>query len=381
MSKLIWLPERPAESSEPPRVLARHGKTWLSAPLPAAGEACIAVVPAGVYQWHALTLPKLPRHKRAAAAASLLEPQLIVDVERTVFAVQPSQPDGRCAVAVLDQSWIDDAQAWLKAQQIHPRRWIPETALLPQVADAWTLFLRDDEWVLSLGPDQHWLLDQRDDGATPSVFRAVLEAGAAPRECLICGLPGHAQRAEQHTPIPPLWLATCGLRARVSDGTDWLQPPSGQTPDLAPEGSRSWAWPRMDFKRWRLPLTLAALALGVQGLGLAAQYLQWRGEAQALTQQISEAQSRLSLEAQALQEPAANQMLAQQLSRVVDLDLAPPAVTRLQYDNGKLFVELDPKRIDVRALSQRVNQLGGELTTAANGAPLLRFTSPDRVKK
>ena len=371
--KLIWIPEHIDTRSAEPACLALHGGRWVSAPAPTAGERCIAVVPASVYQWHVIDLPKLPRSKWQAAAASVIEPKLMQDIERCVFHVLPRDEQGQHAVAVIDREWVAAAQNWLNPLSAKIDRWVPESSLLQPSPAQWMLFQSAGDWVLASSAFDHYVLDQSPDNSPPLMMRAALETHGVPREVQVAGLPTPPHLAERHTPQPPLWLAALGLRAQAITGTDWLTLPGRDTPDFSPEGSgrRRWALPRLGA--WRTPLIVAGLALTTYGAGLGAQYLQWRAEAATLKEQIAQNTKTLETRLAATQEPASHVALAQHLARLTGLGLAPPAITRLEFNGKHLTAELDKTRVDLTTLTARVQEQGGTLVPLASGNIALRL--------
>jgi len=374
MTKLVWLPENPDAAQAAPICLASHGAQWSSAPLPALGERTLAVVPASLYQWHVIELPKLPRTKWVSAAASIIEPRLLQDVERTVIHVEPRAADGTHAVAVFDRAWLDAAQDWLARSGLTPQCWVPETSLLPAGEGRWVLYQRHREWVLVCGPHEHCVLDASSDSSAPLMMRAALDAHGQPATCLVVALPDPPQLAERYQPDVPLWLATLGLRAQVANGTEWLVTPTGREADFSPTGSRRTAFQAPDLGRWRKPALLAAMLLGLYGAGLAAQYLQWRNEAATLDQSIREATTALEREAAATREPGSHRALAELMGKLVALSLTPPNITRLDFDGTQLTAELDGKRVSTEQLAPRIREAGGLLITPPAGPPVVRFT-------
>lgn len=374
MTTLIWLPEHPGQDG-PVRCLKRQGTRWVSTPL-TPGRDALAVVPASLYQWHRIKLPRLAPRQRAAAAASILEPTLMQDMERTVFQVQPVGPAGDTLVAVFDRDWARAAQQWLANRQQKVRQWVPETALLPRAPGSPTLFLRDGEWVLCQGPDHHVVLDHTPDDTAPALFRAAVESTTpALRECQIAGLPDPDEPAERHTPAAPLWLATQGVRARVLPGTDWLQPPGPTTPNLDPSPRAFGSRIAIDFRAWRLPLTLGLLALAAHGVGLGLQTVQWQNEMTQLTAEIAQSQQALSQQPQG-RPHAGSAILAQHLARLADLGVVPPALKRLDYQDGELTAELDPARVNLDTLAARLPDIGGALVPGSKGERLLHLPKP-----
>ncbi|MEY3201540.1 MAG: hypothetical protein RIR70_1090 [Pseudomonadota bacterium] len=374
MTKLIWLPESPEDDSLVTPCLAAHAGHWSSAPLPALGEPAIAVVPASLYQWHVISLPKLPRGKWQAAAASIIEPRLLDEMERMVFHVEPRASDGTHAVAVFDREWVSRAQDWLGRKGLAPQRWVPETSLLPAGEGRWVLYQRRGEWVLARSRFEHCVLDVSSDSSAPLMMRAALDAHGMPVTCMVASLAEPPQLAERYQPEVPLWLATLGLRATVAPGTEWLVTPSPREANFSPSGSTRRQFHLPELGRWKKPALLAGLLLGLHGAGLAAQYLQWRSEAQGLQQSIRETTTALERESTGSREPASHVALATLMNKLPALSLTPPNITRLEFDGSQLIVELDPKRVKPDELAPRIREAGGTLITPPTGAAVVRFT-------
>lgn len=368
--KLLWLPERDT-SIEALTCLALHAGRWVSAPAPAAGERFIAVVPAGVYQWHDIELPKLPRGKWASAAASVLEPHLLQEVEQCVFHVEPRDARGRHKVAVIERAWLAAARSVLEGAGLSALRWVPETSLIN--SERWMLWSRDGEWLLAMGGHRHCVLDHSEGHDAPLMLRAAIEAHGGPDEIGVAGLASPPQLAERHSPHVPLWLATAGLRAKVIEGTAWIAAPDGKCPDFSPEGARRSI--SVDWSAWRTPALVACAVLIAHGAGLAMQYAQWKSEEAALRTRIDDMRMKLSQEQAVLNEPASHRALASMLDKLAALQLSPPAITRLEFDGKQVIAELDPGRVDAAALGSKVQAQGGSLISAGASVLKLRFAT------
>ncbi len=369
--KLLWLPEHDSPL-DALTCLALHAARWVSAPAPTAGERFIAVVPAGVYQWHDIELPKLPRSQLTAAAASVLEPHLLQEVEQCVFHVEPRDARGRHKVAVIDRAWLARTRAALEAAGLAALRWVPETSLMQVEPSRWMLLYREGEWLLASGAHQHCVLDHSEDHVPPLMLRAALDAHGSPTEICVAGVPAPPQLAERHSPPAPLWLATLGLRARVIEGTGWIASPDGTSPDFSPEGGRS-RW-RADWSAWRTPALLALAILITHGAGLLIQYAQWQNEATTQEARLEELRTQLSREQAVLAEPASHRLLAALLDKLAALQLTPPAITRVEFDGKQLIAELDASRIDA-SFGARVEAQGGTLVGAGTNTLKLRFAA------
>lgn len=337
MTILLWLPEHP-EPAAGVFALEASSEGWRETR--ATPSRAIAVVPASVVQWHVLRLPDLPRAKVAQAAASLIEPALMVDAERCVFCVMPTQADGLTRVAVIDREWLARAKDFLAGRGVVATRWVAETALLPRASGQWTLFERAGEWVLVRDDGYHALLDQAAEGEVPAVFRAALAARGAPKECVVVSI-GRARA--------PLWLASCGVRARVGELS--LRVPDDEDL-LRPGRGAGWA-------RWRFGAALAAGLVVVNLVGWLAHTAQMVGEEKTL---------RASLAWRAGNDAA----LAAVLARLGESGLAARVVA-LDFDGAKLEADIEAGAAERPSLSARLKAAGGTLVEGEADRLRVRF--------
>ncbi|HEV2220970.1 MAG TPA: type II secretion system protein GspL, partial [Casimicrobiaceae bacterium] len=218
----------------------------------------------------ALDLPPMPPARLRAAAAYAIEDQLATPIDEAVVATGAQGDDGRVLVAVAS----GESVATLAAGMPRIARLLPESALAP-VLDGWT-------WCASAAGGS---FVRRSDGSTLALGD-VPASGDLPAE--LASALAQAQRSDQ-TParvhvafaqdIAALakWSRASGIEFVAAQPFRWdeASPDAyARAPNLLAEDKAAPAATAAGatLRAFRLPLAIAALALGVHIVALLAQW-------------------------------------------------------------------------------------------------------------
>jgi general secretion pathway protein L len=226
----------------------------------------------------AVQAPPLSGPRLKAALPGLVEEHILGDPAEAVLVAGPAQPDGTRPVAVAQRDWLEGLVRTLLAQGARAVSALPSQLCLPLQPGSVSAAIGYGELTLRLGPYQGMGLAL--DGPAATALQTVRAlAGDAP---LLLFVP-HEQLGEYQA----LALeAGPGITLEADDWAHWIAGARGATLDLVP-GLGAAGAPTRDWRRWRWPLGLAALAVLVNLAGLNFEWIRMRGEAAALRQQMA----------------------------------------------------------------------------------------------
>ncbi|HMA32245.1 MAG TPA: type II secretion system protein GspL [Casimicrobiaceae bacterium] len=236
-----------------------------------AGARVEGVLAADAVRLVTLDLPPMPVARLRAAAAYAIEDRLATSIDESVVATGPQRDDGSVLAAVAAAATVAAVVAGIPGLA----RLIPEPALAP-VHDGWTwcasaaggtFIRRSDGSTVAIG-------DVPASGELPGELSAALtqarHGGQGPQRV-------HVAFA-QDTAVLARWSQAAGIAFVPADAFRWDEADAkaiAQAPDLlareqpAPAAS---AAAGATLRAFRLPLAIAALALGVHVLALVAQW-------------------------------------------------------------------------------------------------------------
>jgi general secretion pathway protein L len=225
----------------------------------------------------AVQAPPLSGPRLKAALPGLVEEHILGDPAEAVLVAGPAQPDGTRPVAVVQRDWFEGLVRTLLAQGARAVSTLPSQLCLPLQPGSVSAAIGHGELTLRLGPYQGMGLAL--DGPPAAALQTVRAlAGDAP---LLLFVP-HEQLGEYQA----LALeAGPGITLEADDWAHWIAGARGATLDLVP-GLGAAGAPTRDWRRWRWPLRLAALALLVNLAGLNIEWIRMRREADAVRQQM-----------------------------------------------------------------------------------------------
>jgi general secretion pathway protein L len=225
----------------------------------------------------AVQAPPLSGPRLKAALPGLVEEHILGDPAEAVLVAGPAQPDGTRPVAVVQRDWFEGLVRTLLAQGARAVSALPSQLCLPLQPGSVSAAIGHGELTLRLGPYQGMGLAL--DGPPATALQTVRAlAGDAP---LLLFVP-HEQLGEYQA----LALeAGPGITLEADDWAHWIAGARGATLDLVP-GLGAAGAPTRDWRRWRWPLRLAALALLINLAGLNIEWIRMRREADAVRQQM-----------------------------------------------------------------------------------------------
>lgn len=123
----------------------------------------IAIAPGSDVLLKALTVPAKPAKAMRQAVPYMLEDELAQDVDELFFAFAdrtPNVSEHNCHVAIIDRQRMTNWQAQLRDAGISCRVMVPETLLMPFVADKWSVIAHQEQLVVRQGVWQGMSLDE-----------------------------------------------------------------------------------------------------------------------------------------------------------------------------------------------------------------------------
>jgi general secretion pathway protein L len=335
----------------------------------------------------AVQAPPLSGARLKAALPGLVEEHVLGDPLDAVLVAAPAQPDGTRPVAVVQRDWLEPLVRTLLAQGARAVSVLPSQLCLPLQPGSVSASIGYGELTLRQGLYQGigLALDGNPAAALQTV-RAL--AGDAP---LVLYVP-----PEQLGEYQALALeAGPGIALEADDWAHWIAGARGATLDLAP-GLGAAGAPQRDWRRWRWPLRLVALALLVNLAGLNIEWIGMRREADTIRRQmVTTFRSAYPREpaidpvAQMRQNIARARAAGGQLAPDEFTYLAaafgeaaralprPPGIASMEYRERALSIKVKPETVDpasTNALRTALASRNMTLQEAAAGVWLVRST-------
>lgn len=310
-----------------------------------------------------LPVPPLPSSRLQAALPALVEERIIGDPADCAIAAGP-EVDGRRTIAVVDRQWL---QSWAAALRQHGARRIvaqPMQLCLPLPAGHASAALLE-----SPGLPQLALRLSADDGiGLPVVADDDTQLADAVAELLVTFAPGQAVQLSVpavYAPHLSAWAQAhpdSGIDFVDEDWAAWIEGATRLELDLM-RGAAAGGEHGIDWRRWRVPLALAAACLlfnvialnwdwwrlrseGVRLQdGMAALYLRTFPEEQQVVDPLAQMRQKVTRARQSGGELAPDDFLA--LSAALGdawggSGADPRAIAGLDYRDATLNVRLKP---------------------------------------
>jgi general secretion pathway protein L len=237
-----------------------------------------------------MQVPPLPPNKLKAALPNLVEDQLIGDPADCVIVAGPAA-DGMRTIAIVQRAWLEILAKTFAAFGVQKMRALPAQLCLPldppAVAAAVTAQSTDMDVTLRLNEHEGIglpIAPEHPENAMQEVIAAIgtlaphapITLYAPPQE-----LDAYRDALEQAT------TAGKPVTIQADRWSNWIssaqQVPIDMMSGMGTDGDR-----KIDWKRWRFPLTLASLLLLVHIVGLNIQAAQLRSEAASLRTSLNE---------------------------------------------------------------------------------------------
>jgi general secretion pathway protein L len=331
--------------------------------------------------------PPLSGARLKAALPGLVEEHILGDPLDAVLVAGPAQPGGTRPVAVVQRDWLEPLVRILLAQGARVVTALPSQLCLPLQPGSVTASIGYGDLTLrqSLYQGIGLALDGNPSAALQTV-RAL--AGDAP---LVLYVP-----PEQLGEYQALALeAGPGIALEADDWAHWIAGARSAALDLVPGLGAAGAAQR-DWRRWRWPLRLAALALLVNLAGMNFEWIRLRREADAIRQQMTTTfrsayprEPAIDPVAQMRQNIARARANSGQLAPDEFTWLAaafgeaartlprPPGIASIEYRERALSVKVKPETVDpasTNALRAALSAQNMSLQEAAAGTWQIRST-------
>jgi general secretion pathway protein L len=331
--------------------------------------------------------PPLSGARLKAALPGLVEEHILGDPLDAVLVAGPAQPGGTRPVAVVQRDWLEPLVRILLAQGARVVTALPSQLCLPLQPGSVTASIGYGDLTLrqSLYQGLGLALDGNPSAALQTV-RAL--AGDAP---LVLYVP-----PEQLGEYQALALeAGPGIALEADDWAHWIAGARSAALDLVPGLGAAGAAQR-DWRRWRWPLRLAALALLVNLAGMNFEWIRLRREADAIRQQMTTTfrsayprEPAIDPVAQMRQNIARARANSGQLAPDEFTWLAaafgeaartlprPPGIASIEYRERALSVKVKPETVDpasTNALRTALSAQNMSLQEAAAGTWQIRST-------
>ncbi|SFL74339.1 type II secretion system protein GspL [Rugamonas rubra] len=338
-------------------------------------------------------VPPLSAARLKAALPNLVEEQVLGDPADCVLAAAPAADNsGMRTVAVVQRAWLEVLVKALLAQGAHSVSALPAQLCLPFQPGSVSAALNPGDKGLELTLRQ-------------SQYEGLgLALGAEPQDALhtLRALAGDAPVSlylapAMHAAWQPLLAAPelAGIALLEDHWAHWVAAAKTAAPDLA-QGLGAASASARQWQRWRWPLRLAVLALLVNVVGLNAEWLRLRREADGVKQAMLQTFKAAYPKETVILDPAA-QMRKNIAAARVDGGAAAPDeflalcaafgeaaaglagkdfVASLDYREHALQVKVKPNTVDGAALAQLKAALATrqlELSEAAPGTWQIRL--------
>jgi general secretion pathway protein L len=223
--------------------------------------------------------PPLSGARLKAALPALVEEHILGDPLDSVLVAAPEQPDGTRPIAVVDRDWLEAIVRALLAQGARAVAAVPAQLCLPLQPGSVSAAIEGGELTLRQGLFQGFGLALE---ANPAVVLQTARAfsGDAP---LVLYVP-RAQFGEYQALVQE---AGTGVMVETDDWAHWIAGSKSTALDLVSGLGAAGTQPR-DWRRWRWPLRLAALAVAVNLVGLNLDWLRLKREADTVRQSMTQ---------------------------------------------------------------------------------------------
>lgn len=324
--------------------------------------------------------PPLSGARLKAALPGLVEEHILGDPAGAVLVAAPEQPDGTRPIAVVDRDWLQAIVKSLLAQGARAVSAVPAQLCLPLQPGSVAAAISGVELILrqSLFQGFGLALD-----ATPAVVlqTARTYGGDAP---LVLYVPpiqlGEYQALAQE--------AGPGITLEADDWTHWIAGSRTTALDLV-SGLGAAGTPTRDWRRWRWPIALAALAIAVNLIGLNVDWLRLRREANTVRQSMTQTYRNVYPNETAILDPVLQMRQHIARARANTGDVAPDeftylasafgeatrslgrqiGITSIEYRERALTVKVKPETVDAGLIGQLRTSLATRRLTLEETTP------------
>jgi general secretion pathway protein L len=326
-----------------------------------------------------LRVPPLSGARLKAALPGLVEEHILGDPAEAVLVAGPMQPDNTRPVAVVQRDWLESLVRSVLAQGARTVAALPSQLCLPLQPGSVSAAIGAAELILRQSLYQGLGLGL--DGPPAAVLQTARAlAGEAP---LLMYVPPDQLGEYQALAAE----AGPGIALEADHWAHWVAGAKTANFDLVPgigaAGARA-----TDWRRWRLPIALTALAVVVTLAGLNIEWLRLRGEEAQVRRTIMQAfrsayprdpvsdpvvQMRQNI---ARAKAASGQVspdeftwLAAAFGEAVRESGRPTSVASIEYRERVLTVKVKPESVDPAAVNQLKTALAARGLSLEEAAP------------
>jgi general secretion pathway protein L len=327
----------------------------------------------------AVQAPPLSGARLKAALPGLVEEHILGDPMDTVLVAGPAQSDGTRPVAVVQRDWLEPIVRTLLAQGARSVAALPSQLCLPLLPGSVTAAIGEAELVLR--QTQYQGIGLALDGTPAAALQTARAlAGEAP---LVLYVPPGQLGEYQALALE----AGPGIAFEADDWAHWIAGAKTAPFDLAP-GLGAAGAPQRDWRRWRWPLRLAALAVLVNLAGLNIEWLRLKREADAIRQQMVTTFRSAYPREPAIDPPAqmrrniarakANtgqlapdefNFLAAAFGEAARSLPRPPGIASMEFREHELTLKVKPETVDPASFNQLKTALTARNTSLQETAP------------
>lgn len=326
-----------------------------------------------------LKMPPLTGARLRAALPGLVEEHILGDPNDCVLVAGQPLGEGKRPVAVVARDWLELLVRTLLAQGVRTLTVLPGQLCLPLQPGSVSAALNGSE--LLLRESQFSGLGLALDANPASALQTARAlAGDAP-------LTLYVPRDQLGEYGVLLAEAGPGTTLEADDWAHWIAGSKSTAFDLMP-GLGAAGARQTDWRRWRVPIALAFLAIVVNLAGINIEWLRLRGEADAvrtqMTQTFKSVYPNLPVVepiAQMRQQIARAQSGSGQIGADEFIYLAgalgdasrelprPPGIASIEYKERALRVRVKPETVDPAAVRQLQTALAARKLTLEAAAP------------
>ncbi|MET0266436.1 MAG: type II secretion system protein GspL [Duganella sp.] len=298
--------------------------------------------------------PPLSPARLKAALPALVEEQVLGDTADCVLAATPVDGDGLRTVAVVQRAWLEVLVKALIAQGAYSVSVLPAQLCLPFQPGAVSAALADNDAGYELTvrrsqADGFGLVLAAQPLAALQTLRAL--AGDEPVTLYLSAAQLHTFEAL----LPELNHNGHTITVAEDHWAHWVASARAAGLDLAPALGASGAGAR-EWRRWRWPLRIAALALLVNVVGLNIEWLGKKREAAAVQQSMTQAFRSAYPNEPLSYDPVGQMRMNVTRAKGNDGQAAPDGFLALSADLGEALGSL-PRRDVVASIDYRERAL------------------------
>ncbi len=237
-----------------------------------------------------MQVPPLPPNKLKAALPNLVEDQLITDPAECVLVAGPAA-DGMRTIAVVQRAWLEILVRTFTVFGAKKLKAIPAQLCLPidPPGAAASVTAHDSDMDVCLRLNEHEgiglpIAPQQPETAMQEVIATV--ATLVPGAPIALYVPPEELEGYRQA-LAEDGAAGARIDLQPDRWSHWLAG-AGMVPLDLVSGMEVESGPKIDWKRWRLPLVLAGLLLLVQVVGLNMQWARLQSEAGSLRASLTE---------------------------------------------------------------------------------------------